>query len=66
MAEPNPELQIKLQELEHELEEGDITQKGCVLLPLFRFRRLLGMSLFRPTAVSGALSDIALCCGDMR
>ncbi|PSN74295.1 acetyl-CoA synthetase-like protein [Corynespora cassiicola Philippines] len=28
MAEPNPELQIKLQELEHELEEGDITQKG--------------------------------------
>lgn len=30
MAEPNPELQAKLQELDHELEEGDITQKGSV------------------------------------
>lgn len=30
MAESNPELQAKLQELEHELEEGDITQKGSV------------------------------------
>ncbi|KAH5812400.1 hypothetical protein HBI93_218860 [Parastagonospora nodorum] len=28
MAESNPELQAKLQELEHELEEGDITTKG--------------------------------------
>lgn len=26
----NPELQAKLQELDHELEEGDITQKGSV------------------------------------
>lgn len=31
MAETNPELQAKLQELDHELEEGDITQKGLVL-----------------------------------
>lgn len=30
MAENNPELQAKLRELDHELEEGDITQKGCV------------------------------------
>jgi hypothetical protein len=30
MAETNPELQAKLQELEHELEEGDITTKGSV------------------------------------
>jgi hypothetical protein len=30
MAENNPELQAKLQELEHELEEGDITHKGSV------------------------------------
>jgi hypothetical protein len=40
----NPELAAKLQELDHELEEGDITQKGCVaavaVLPLFR-RHLL-------------------------
>ncbi|CAA9960775.1 acetyl-CoA synthetase protein [Pyrenophora teres f. maculata] len=28
MADTNPELQAKLQELDHELEEGDITQKG--------------------------------------
>ncbi|KAF2714936.1 acetyl-CoA synthetase-like protein [Pleomassaria siparia CBS 279.74] len=28
MAETNPELAAKLQELDHELEEGDITQKG--------------------------------------
>ena len=28
MAEDNPELQEKLRELDHELEEGDITQKG--------------------------------------
>lgn len=26
----HPELQAKLQELDHELEEGDITQKGSV------------------------------------
>jgi hypothetical protein len=26
----HPELQAKLQELDHELEEGDITQKGFV------------------------------------
>jgi cell division septum initiation protein DivIVA len=30
MADANPELQAKLQELDHELEEGDITKKGCV------------------------------------
>lgn len=30
MADANPELQAKLQELDHELEEGDITQKGSV------------------------------------
>jgi hypothetical protein len=30
MAETNPELQAKLQELDHELEEGDITHKGSV------------------------------------
>lgn len=30
MADTHPELQAKLQELDHELEEGDITQKGCV------------------------------------
>lgn len=30
MADSNPELQAKLQELEHELEEGDITTKGSV------------------------------------
>jgi hypothetical protein len=30
MADSNPELQAKLQELDHELEEGDITQKGSV------------------------------------
>lgn len=30
MAEANPELQAKLQELDHELEEGDITTKGSV------------------------------------
>ncbi|KAI9808164.1 MAG: putative NRPS-like protein biosynthetic cluster [Sarcosagium campestre] len=28
MAEENPELQSKLQQLDHELEEGDITEKG--------------------------------------
>ena len=31
MADSNPELQAKLQELDHELEEGDITQKGSVV-----------------------------------
>jgi hypothetical protein len=31
MAETHPELQAKLQELDHELEEGDITQKGSVV-----------------------------------
>jgi hypothetical protein len=31
MAETNQELQAKLEELDHELEEGDITQKGLVL-----------------------------------
>lgn len=30
MADTHPELQVKLQELDHELEEGDITQKGSV------------------------------------
>lgn len=30
MADTHPELQAKLQELDHELEEGDITQKGSV------------------------------------
>jgi|TARA_R110002003_G_scaffold107_7_gene9014 hypothetical protein len=30
MAETNPELQAKLQELDHEFEEGDITKKGSV------------------------------------
>jgi hypothetical protein len=34
MAESNPELQAKLAALDQELAEGDITQKGCVLLPL--------------------------------
>jgi hypothetical protein len=32
MADANPELQAKLQELDHELEEGDITLKGSVQL----------------------------------
>jgi hypothetical protein len=32
MAETNAELQAKLQELEHELDEGDITTKGSVTL----------------------------------
>ena len=30
MADTHPELAAKLQELDHELEEGDITQKGSV------------------------------------
>lgn len=30
MANTNPDLQAKLRELDHELEEGDITQKGSV------------------------------------
>lgn len=30
MADVNAELNAKLQELEHELEEGDITHKGSV------------------------------------
>jgi hypothetical protein len=30
MADTHPELQAKLQELDHELEEGDITTKGSV------------------------------------
>ena len=30
MTDSNPELQAKLQELDHELEEGDITKKGSV------------------------------------
>lgn len=30
MADTNPELHAKLQELDHELEEGDITRKGSV------------------------------------
>jgi len=33
MAAPSAELQAKLQELDHELEEGDITRKGSVALP---------------------------------
>ena len=32
MAEHNPELQAKLNALDHELEEGDITRKGCARL----------------------------------
>ncbi|KAF2469738.1 acetyl-CoA synthetase-like protein [Lindgomyces ingoldianus] len=40
MAESNPELQARLQELEHELEEGDITQKG------YEKRRTLLLSQF--------------------
>jgi hypothetical protein len=43
MAESNPELHAKLQELDHELEEGDITKKGSVTavfatMPLLLFR----------------------------
>jgi hypothetical protein len=30
MTDAHPELQAKLQELDHELEEGDITTKGSV------------------------------------
>lgn len=43
MAETNPVLQEKLQELEHELEEGDITQKG------YQKRRTLLLSQFQGT-----------------
>jgi hypothetical protein len=42
MAESNPELQAKLQELEHELEEGDITQKGSVTAVTVSILRTLG------------------------
>lgn len=46
MAEDNPELQEKLRALEHELEEGDITQKG------YQKRRTLILSQFlTPTHV---------------
>lgn len=40
MAESNPELQAKLRELDHELEEGDITTKGCVW-PMFQKNKCL-------------------------
>jgi len=40
MADANPELQAKLQELEHELEEGDITKKGCVSSGRCKRRRI--------------------------
>lgn len=40
MADHNPELQAKLQELDHELEEGDITRKG------YEKRRTLLLSEF--------------------
>lgn len=45
MTDTNPELQAKLQELDHELEEGDITQKGLVAVPSHIRPLLLLLSL---------------------
>jgi hypothetical protein len=43
MANANSDLQAKLRELDHELEEGDITQKGSVAIRLL-YPSLLGAS----------------------
>ena len=52
MAESNPELQAKLQELDHELEEGDITKKGSVsAVPATMPLLLLLLLLSRPAAL---------------
>lgn len=52
MAESNPELQAKLNELERELEEGDITRKGSVLVPHFNCRFSFARDLFVSVKVS--------------
>ncbi|TGO46398.1 hypothetical protein BOTNAR_0590g00020 [Botryotinia narcissicola] len=44
MEENNPELQAKLQELEHELEEGDITEKGYQKRRKFLLSQYMGSS----------------------
>ncbi|KAF7901598.1 uncharacterized protein EAF01_006897 [Botrytis porri] len=44
MEENNPELQAKLQELEHELEEGDITEKGYQKRRTFLLSQYMGAS----------------------
>jgi hypothetical protein len=48
MAESNPELQAKLQELEHELDEGDITAKGSVNPVTLPFPPLRSRRVVRP------------------
>ncbi|KAG9243465.1 hypothetical protein BJ878DRAFT_510521 [Calycina marina] len=54
MAEINPELQEKLQELEHELEEGDITQKG------YQKRRTLLFSQFMGTPINPEVKGLRI------
>ena len=55
MAEDNPELQVKLQELDHELEEGEITAKG------YQKRRTLILSQFlTPAAVEQATKGLRI------
>ncbi|KAF2238281.1 AMP-binding protein [Viridothelium virens] len=43
MADQHPELQVKLAELDHELEEGDITKKGYEKRRTFLFDQYLGI-----------------------
>ncbi|TVY47891.1 Uncharacterized protein LOCC1_G001591 [Lachnellula occidentalis] len=55
MATSNPELQDKLQELEHELEEGDITEKG------YQKRRTILLSQFLgPSAAAAELKGLRI------
>ncbi|TVY45167.1 Uncharacterized protein LSUB1_G001038 [Lachnellula subtilissima] len=55
MATSNPELQEKLQELEHELEEGDITEKG------YQKRRTILLSQFLgPSAATAELKGLRI------
>lgn len=66
MAETNPELQAKLRELDHELEEGDITQKGSVpavtVSPPSLFRQSRCARAGPANAAAATKSDAPSCC----
>ncbi|KAK6601276.1 hypothetical protein H4I96_06617 [Botrytis cinerea] len=55
MEENNPELQAKLQELEHELEEGDITEKGYQKRRTFLLSQYMG-----PSTISAELKGLRI------
>jgi len=54
MAENHPVLQAQLQQLDHELEEGDITQKGSVVASSRRAKK--------PADTATATKNAGRCC----